>query len=180
MRESPTSQVWTPPLTPDYSTGFYSIGSWGADIPDQMAMQDQSAMSIGLTNAAGNGRGWTVEASAGLTATSLSADWSTFVMGLKLKLGTGFDFVEGLNAFADATAKVTETTKVGAMLKLATSGVRLVFHFGRVGQRVNIPILLSFDLNPQVVFWSTVLPVSAWAGFYHYWIVPRKQKRIER
>lgn len=167
-------------LTPDYSTGFFSLGSWGAHIPDELALQDTGSMSVGVTNAGTDGRGFTVEAAAGLTATALNADYTTFALGLRLKLGAGYDFMDGLHGFADATAKVTENTRAGAMLKLATSGVRIVFHFGRVGQKIRIPILLSFYADPQVILWSTVIPATAWAGFYHWVMVPRKQKRIER
>lgn len=167
-------------LTPDYSTGFFSLGPWGANIPDELALQDTGSMSVGVTQTSATGKGFTVEASAGMTATSLNADYTTFALGLKLKLGAGFDFMDGLHGFADATARVTDTTRAGAMLKLATSGVRLILHFGRVGQRIRIPILLSFDANPHVVLWSTVLPITAWAAFYHWWMVPRKQRRIER
>jgi DnaJ family protein C protein 11 len=165
----------------NYSTGFWALGPWGANIPDELALQDTGSMSVGVTNAGVGGKGgWTVEAAAGLTSTSMSADYTTFIAGLRLKLGAGLDIMDGLHGFVDGTARVTETTRIGAMIKLATSGVRLVFHFGRVGQRIRIPILLSFDANPHVVFWSTVLPIAGWAGFYHWWMLPRKQKRIER
>ncbi|BEJ12803.1 hypothetical protein CspHIS471_0212630 [Cutaneotrichosporon sp. HIS471] len=165
----------------NYSTGFWALGPWGAQIPDELALQDSGSMSVGVTNAGIGGKGgWTVEAAAGLTSSAISADYTTFIAGLRLKLGAGLDVMDGVHGFMDGTARVTESTRVGAMVKVASSGVRLVLHFGRVGQRIRIPILLSFDANPHVVFWSTVLPIAGWAGFYHWWMVPRKQKRIER
>ncbi|BEI82106.1 hypothetical protein CcaverHIS002_0212660 [Cutaneotrichosporon cavernicola] len=165
----------------NYSTGFWALGPWGAQIPEELALQDSGSMSVGVTNAGIGGKGgWTVEAAAGLTSSAITADYTTFIAGLRLKLGAGLDIMDGVNGFMDGTARVTESTRVGAMVKVASSGVRLVLHFGRVGQRIRIPILLSFDANPHVVFWSTVLPIAGWAGFYHWWMVPRKQKRIER
>ncbi|GMK59100.1 hypothetical protein CspeluHIS016_0701150 [Cutaneotrichosporon spelunceum] len=165
----------------NYSTGFWTLGPWGADMPEELALQDTGSMSVGVTNAGVGGKGgWTVEAAAGLTTTAISADYTTFVAGLRLKLGAGLDVMDGLHGFMDGTARVTESTRIGAMLKVATNGVRFVLHFGRLGQRIRIPILLSFDANPRVVLWATVLPIAGWAAFYNLYMVPRKKKQIER
>lgn len=50
--------------------------------------------------------------------------------------------------------------------------------FARLGQRISIPVLLSHNLNPYVVFGSTVLPAAAYVALYRLYLVPRKRRRI--
>lgn len=48
----------------------------------------------------------------------------------------------------------------------------------RLGQRITIPVLLSHDLNQYVAFFSTVLPVASYVAVHHFFIIPRKRRRI--
>lgn len=48
----------------------------------------------------------------------------------------------------------------------------------RLGQRISIPILLSHDPNPYVVFMSTVIPIASYILFHQFYILPRKKRRI--
>lgn len=163
-----------------YKTGFWTLGTWGVSLPRGLRMADQSALSVGLTTARLNGTGWTCEVSAGRTIpeNSLSVDWSTRVLGLRLKFGFGTDILGGWNTFADAAGKVTENTRAGAALELGVQGVTFKLYVSRIGQKISVPILLAPDLNPYVVAGAVVIPTAGWAALYHFYIEPRKHRKI--
>lgn len=41
-----------------------------------------------------------------------------------------------------------------------------------------MPILLSPNLSPLVVLGSTLLPAASYAALYHFYLMPRKKRRI--
>ncbi|KAL7423448.1 hypothetical protein Q5752_001028 [Cryptotrichosporon argae] len=162
-----------------FKSGFYALGAWGAALAPETYLSDRSALSVGLTTARRDGSGWTVETTTGLVDNALSADWATRVAGLTLKLGAAADLAGGISAFVDGTAKVTEHARAGVMLQVQMKGgVQLRLKFARLGQKVSIPILLAPDLNPYVVLASTVVPASAYAALHHFYLLPRKRRRI--
>ncbi|KAL1408743.1 hypothetical protein Q8F55_005556 [Vanrija albida] len=165
-----------------YKTGFWSLGPWGAAMPDEMRHADESALSIGLTNATVSGTGWTAEAQTGMSLADnyLSADWSTHALGLTLKAGVGLE-LQGGHVFADATAHVTEHTYAGATFQVFLhGGFQVNLHISRVGQKLALPILLAADYNPYIIFVSTVLPAAGYAAWHHFYLLPRKQQRIAK
>ena len=103
----------------------------------------------------------------------------------------------GMNAFVDGEGKVTSNVRAGMMVQLALGGgitmrIKCVVsrsqkikgvsahndRFARLGQRISVPILLSADLNPYVVFGSTVLPAAVYVALYRLYLLPRKRRRI--
>jgi len=126
-----------------------------------------------------NGSGWTVECQTGLVDNHVSLDWSTYIAGLRLKFGGGVDMLGGANLFARASGMITEHTRGGAQLNMYLGGqITFQLFVNRLGQKLTLPILLSFDNNPYVVFFSTVLPTAAYAAAYHWFILPRKLDKI--
>lgn len=143
-------------------------------------MADTSALSVGVTTQRVNGSGWTTELQTGIQENGLSLDWRTPFLGLMWKIGGGIDIRGGLNAFADATGQVTEHTTAGATVQAGLDGIKLKLHLSRVGQKLALPILLSPELNPLIGLCTTVIPASAWAALYHFYLLPRKQQRIKK
>ena len=186
------------PFRSAYRSGFFSLGSWGMSLPHSMAMSDRSALTVGATTANRDGTGWTVETQAGLIDTHLSADYSFRIMGIKLKIGVATGLSDDINAFIDADAKVSNTTRVGysvqaefagglsARLRLAgqlpfiTNGLALIScRFSRLGQRVIIPIVLAPNVNPYLLFGFTAIPAAGYVAFDHFYLSRRRRRRVK-
>lgn len=182
-------------LIKGYKTGFYSIGPWGKSLNPELALADLSSFSVGLTTTRGNNSGWTVETSAGLADSHVSADWSTRILGLKIKIGTAAAVANGITGFVDAEAKATEHIRTGMMLQVELNGgltmalrcayqvsweLVLISRMTRLGQSVSIPITLTVDLNPYVLLGVTVVPTAGYLAFYKYVILPRKRRQLSR
>lgn len=163
-----------------YNTGFWDLGPWGRNMDPRLKFADQSSMMVGMTNATNSGAGWTCQLQTGHEENGIAADWTTNVMGLRVKLGGQLGITGELTAFADAMGRVTEYTRAGATLQLATSGVQLKLYLRRLGQKITIPILLSADLNPYVVLGTAVLPAVSWAAAYHFYVLPKRQRDVKK
>ena len=50
--------------------------------------------------------------------------------------------------------------------------------FSRLGQKISLPIVLAHDLNPYVLAGATLLPAASYLALYHYYIQPRKKRRL--
>lgn len=143
-------------------------------------MVNPSSMAVGITSASHNGDGWTTELRTGFADNGLSGDWTTHAWGLRLKTGLSWSLMGSPAAFADVSGRVTENTRAGALLEVNLGGgIQLRLTVNRLGQKLAFPILLSADLNPYVAFCTTVLPASAYAALYHFYILPRKHERIK-
>lgn len=104
-------------------TGFWSLGPWGASIPLASPIRrEQSALAVGLTTSTPNGSGWTLETQAGIVANHISADWSTRIMGVRVKVGAAMGTDTGINAFVDGEGKVTTNVRVGCMVQAELGG----------------------------------------------------------
>jgi DnaJ family protein C protein 11 len=112
------------PLTrPALKTGFWSLGPWGGSLPlTHPVRRDRSALAIGLTNSRPNGSGWTVETQAGIVANHISADWSTRILGVRVKIGAALGTDSGINAFVDGEGKVTASARVGCVVQAELGG----------------------------------------------------------
>ncbi|KAK1926987.1 hypothetical protein DB88DRAFT_5933 [Papiliotrema laurentii] len=178
-----------------YKTGFYTLGPWGAQLPARLALADQSALSIGMTTARADASGWTAETQAGLVDSHISADWSTSLLGLRVKVGASAGTTDGITGFVDAEGKTTQHVRTGMTLQLDLSGgVTMTLRwaatvltpekhtkstrFSRLGQRITLPVMLTHDLNPYVLFGVTVVPAVGYLAAHRYIIQPRKRRQI--
>ncbi len=55
-----------------------------------------------------------------------------------------------------------------------------VSRFFRLGQKVVIPVMLSQDINPTILFFSTVLPSTAIVASHYFYFKPRRIRRTRR
>ncbi|ORX38669.1 hypothetical protein BD324DRAFT_599616 [Kockovaella imperatae] len=163
-----------------YKSGFFNLGSWGLSLPPQLALSDRSGLSVGATTANRDGTGWTVETQAGLNDSHISADWSTRILGVRVKLGVAGGSSDGINAFVDAESKVSNTTRVGYMVQAEfAGGITARIRFARLGQRIAIPIVLAPNVNPYVLFGFTFVPAAGYAVLHHFYLSPRRRRRIK-
>lgn len=128
-----------------------------------------------------DGTGWTTQVETGVAATALSVDWSTRLAGLRLKLGASVAGLGtgGLNVFADASTRVTEHTVAGANLMIPIGGgIVLKIYSDRLGQKIQLPIMLSLDNDPTIIFCTTVLPAAGYTLLHHFYLLPKKKARI--
>ncbi|WVQ82052.1 hypothetical protein IAT38_004180 [Cryptococcus sp. DSM 104549] len=162
-----------------FEPGSFSIGPWGRSLDESQLTP--SSLSVGLTNSKRDGAGWTVQTTAGLAASQITADWSTRIPGgLKVKIGGEMGIGQSMAGFLSAEGRVTENVRAGVIWQVEVGGgIIMKLKFSRLNQRVSIPILLAERLDPKVLFFSTVLPAAAYAGLYKYYLVPRKRQRIK-
>ncbi|ORY35388.1 hypothetical protein BCR39DRAFT_509235 [Naematelia encephala] len=162
-----------------YSTGFFSLFSWGKSLSPSIAASSQSSLSVGLTTSRRNGSGWTVETSAGLLDSGVSADWSTRLLGITLKLGGSFSGSDGIKAFVSGDGKVTSLVRAGITVSVELSGnIIMRLRFSRLGQRFALPILLSPDASPRILVFATLLPTISYIALHHFYLVPKKRSKI--
>lgn len=109
-------------LTSAYQTGFYTLGPWGASLDSRLAAANQSSLTVGVTTARPDGSEWSVETKAGLNDSQIAADWSTRLLGLKIRIGSSVSVASGITGFIDAQAKVSEYIRTSMMLQVALSG----------------------------------------------------------
>ena len=98
------------------------MGSWGASLPEPVAFSDRSGLAVGVTTTKRNGTGWTVETQAGLSDNHLSADWSTRLLGVKVKIGATASPVGQLTGFVDGDGKITTSIRGGITLSAELGG----------------------------------------------------------
>jgi DnaJ family protein C protein 11 len=148
-----------------------------------------------MTTARADASGWTAETQAGLVDSHLSADWSTSLLGLRVKIGASAGTTDGITGFVDAEGKATQHVRTGMTLQLDLSGgVTMTLRwattvltpekhtkstrFSRLGQRITLPVMLTHDLNPYVLFGVTVVPAVGYLAAHRYIIQPRKRRQI--
>ena len=140
------TQIHKYELIAAYKSGFFTLGPWGASLPPRLAMSDRSALSVGLTTSRQDASGWTVETQAGLNESHISADWSTRLLGLKLKFGVAGSAAE-INAFVDAEGRVTQNIRTGLNVQLE--------YFGGIGMRVRWVFALPYRYEAILTTGST-------------------------
>ncbi|KAI1316026.1 hypothetical protein EDD11_010489 [Mortierella claussenii] len=162
-----------------YRTGEWALGSWGPLFEDR---RDFSSMSLGITSV-DTKENYQVELHAGVVQSHLRVDrtW-TLDDSTRVRVGARLSNLAGASASIGADRKITEHTKLGLAVEIALSG-GLAFNLKvmRLGQSVTIPILLSSEVKPKFVFWTTVAPVCAMAALNIGYIKPkRRRERAEK
>ena len=109
----------------------------------------------------------------------MSADWSTRLLGVKVKFGVESGTLEGNTAFVSGESKVTTYIRAGLTVQAAfAGGLTMRLRFSRLGQRVSLPIVLTHDFNPYVLTGAIGLPTIAYLAAWKFFLEPRKQRRI--
>lgn len=85
-------------------------------------MQPSSGLALGLTTNLPNGTGWTVETQAGIIDSHISADYSIRIAGVKIKLGSSWGTMGGINGFLDTEGRVTKLIRMGWLVQVDLKG----------------------------------------------------------
>ena len=85
-------------------------------------MSDRSALSVGLTSSRRDATGWTIETQAGLIDSHISSDWSTRILGIKMKFGTAVGSTDNISGFIDGEGKVTTSIRAGMTVQAELAG----------------------------------------------------------
>lgn len=160
-------------------SGYYEIGPWGRGLASALGRNDSPALTLGLTNQDEHGTGWTVETTGGRDDNHISLDYSIKVLdGVKVKIGTSIGTASGISAFVNGERQLTEFTRFGLGVTASLpGGISMKLRLWRLGQKVVLPISLAPDLNPTILFFSTVLPATSMVALHHFYIVPRRKRR---
>ncbi|KAJ1946307.1 hypothetical protein EC988_005570 [Linderina pennispora] len=95
------------------------------------------------------------------------------------------DFDAGLQGLGEASANVgvegelDEWTKVGYRVNFGlTSGVKATLHMKRLGHQIELPLLLSPLLEPDLILYAAALPMAVSAALHYLVLRPRRRRLI--
>ncbi|BGP02996.1 hypothetical protein RTG_02948 [Rhodotorula toruloides ATCC 204091] len=156
-----------------FRSGAWAIGSWGAHL---LQPYSDSSISIGLNHASG----WGVEATSAMFVKQVSVNWARTVLGgVKLSLGGAMTNVGAASVSINADRRVTENVKAGMGLEVAANGAMTVkLRFARLGQRINLPFIVSSGFDTRIFLGFTVVPALSLIATNHFVLAPRKRKRV--
>ncbi len=176
----------TSPLTgfTSVKTGTYQLGPWGdpKNLPPMAMMRREPAVfSVGLTSQQAEGRGWTTQASLSDVDQSLTFDYALKVLGgVKLRLGLNLGTGSGITLNANGDRRLTETVRVGLGVSGGwPSGVTMRFRLNRLGQKVQVPVVLSREFRADLFAICAIVPAASMSALHYYYLQPRKRRRIE-
>lgn len=140
------------------------------------------AVSVGLTSSKLDGHGWTATTSIGLADTSISMDRGIapkWLGGAKLRAGISAGLASGFNAFVNGDRSLTENVKLGfGVTGGLPGGVTVRLRFNRLGQKVQIPILLSPISRPDLFVISAAVPLAGLFALETYYLGPQKRRKV--
>jgi len=141
-----------------YNTGNYAVGSWGR----KSRPQEASSVTLTLirrkvpTNIQGS-------ITVGLMESHIRVSYiKTLTKHLRLKLLAALSSFSGSNIDVSIDKKVTKFSRVGFGLNCSSViGLSVQLKYHRLGQTITIPIIISHDLTINVLFWGSIIPLSA-------------------
>ncbi|KAJ1944610.1 hypothetical protein FBU59_002553 [Linderina macrospora] len=170
--------------------------------------REPSGVSIGLSGKNADKDEFVVDVSAGIQQSHVSLNYTrkldrhfSVSAGLVLvavgaplpegpieRLGDSLDdFDAGLQGLGEASANVgvegelDEWTKIGYRVNFGlTSGVKATVHLQRLGHKIELPILLSPLLEPDLIIYAAALPLAIAAGLHYTVLKPRRRRLIKQ
>ncbi|KAI9141911.1 hypothetical protein BKA69DRAFT_1124377 [Paraphysoderma sedebokerense] len=166
-----------------FNTGHYSLPFWQAPTPlsrsrDGTFMLDASSFSslaVGLQRSTEKG-GWHAEVQTSSITNQGVVSWEKVYGETGVKLHGGLSG-GGISGGWGITRKLDENTKVEMALELG-GGLNLKFSLTRLGQKLNLPILLSSHLSPSLLIWSSIIPLSLYQVINQLLLKPYKRRLL--
>ncbi|ORX75758.1 DnaJ-domain-containing protein [Anaeromyces robustus] len=160
-----------------YNTGFYSIGRWGKKITPG----DSSSVTLtlirrkGQTNIQGS-------VTVGLMESHIRLSYiKNLTKHLRLKTHALFSTMSGSNIGVSVDKKITKLSRCGLGLNCSsTIGFSIQLKYYRLGQTITIPIIISHDLSINVLFWGSLIPLSAAYLIDQYILIPYHKNDLQR
>lgn len=178
----------TSPLTgfTTLNSGNYTLGPWGRELAESgMIPMEPPGVTFGITSADSDQKGgWTASTNLGpgdcriVMERRLTAAW---LGDTGLRAGLSIGLGSGIKIHAGGDRNVTEHTKLGLVVSGGLlEGVGLRFKYRRLGQEVDLPILLSRTPRPDLFVLSTAVPFAGLFALERYYLGPRERLRKSR
>ncbi|KAK0232380.1 hypothetical protein EDD85DRAFT_911241 [Armillaria nabsnona] len=120
---------------------------------------------------------WTYGVSLNPREPKVTGQWGIAFSELAFEIKAGLQFgLDGLS-WLFSGGWTGDTASVKASLSLGFLGVGLDLDLYHLGQRLHVPILLSSDYDPDLAFWTIVVPSSALVLGYHFIVIPRRRRQ---
>ncbi|GAA5995264.1 J domain-containing protein [Rhodotorula paludigena] len=156
-----------------FRSGAWALGTWGAAL---LQPYSDSTVSIGLNHASG----WAVEATSAVFAKQVSVNYGRTVLGgFKVSIGGVVTNVGAASLGINADRRVTENCRAGMGLDIAANGSMTVkLRFSRLGQKLNLPIIVSSGLDLRLAAGFTLVPALGIIATNHFVLAPRKRQKL--
>ncbi|ORX50062.1 DnaJ-domain-containing protein [Piromyces finnis] len=160
-----------------YNTGHYSLGQWGKK------QKPGEASSVTLTLIRRKGK-TNIQGSVtvGLMESHIRLSYAkSLTKHLRLKLHALLSSFSGGNFGVAFDRKVTKFSGVGFGLNCSSiAGFSVQLRYSRLGQTITLPIIISHDLTIHVLFWGSIIPLSAVYFFNQYVLIPYQKNDLKR
>ncbi|RUP47336.1 hypothetical protein BC936DRAFT_145844 [Jimgerdemannia flammicorona] len=179
-----------------YRTGEWGLGWWGRD---PRFRREKSAVAVGI-GGQGKRSTYSLELQTGIIASHISAEYDYKLIDSTRIRVSGSVSTGGLSASLGSEHRITQYSWFGMTMECGVpSGVSLKFKCGdddllegtdewfvsggfnrvsRLGQKIVVPIILSHDFNPKLVFWGAVVPAAIAVVVDQTIMRPRRKRRI--
>ncbi|RUS29025.1 hypothetical protein BC938DRAFT_481156 [Jimgerdemannia flammicorona] len=158
-----------------YRTGEWGLGWWGRD---PRFRREKSAVAVGI-GGQGKRSTYSLELQTGIIASHISAEYDYKLIDSTRIRVSGSVSTGGLSASLGSEHRITQYSWFGMTMECGVpSGVSLKFKVSRLGQKIVVPIILSHDFNPKLVFWGAVVPAAIAVVVDQTIMRPRRKRRI--
>ncbi|GAA5984771.1 hypothetical protein JCM10908_003497 [Rhodotorula pacifica] len=156
-----------------FRSGAWALGPWGSEL---LQPYSDSTLSVGINH----GSGWGVEATNTVFVKQVAVSYGRTVLGgVRVELAGVVTNVGATSVSISADRRITENIKAGMGLEVAASGAMTVkLRFNRLGQRINLPIIIASSFDARLFAGFTLLPAVSIIAANHLVLEPRKRKRI--
>lgn len=166
-------------------SGSYTIGPWGRDAASSgMLRMDPPSVTVGLTSSKMDGNGWSASTTIGVADCNISMDRgiaAKWLGGATLRGGIGLGLASGVNVFINGDRSVTDNIKLGfGVTGGVPGGVTIRLKFNRLGQRIQVPILLSPAPRSDLLVLSTAIPLVGLYALEQLYLAPTKKQKVGR
>ncbi|KAG4106567.1 DnaJ-domain-containing protein [Neocallimastix lanati (nom. inval.)] len=160
-----------------YNTGFYTLGKWGRQI---RPMEGSSVTLAVIRNKSKTNIQGSV--TAGLMESHIRLSYiKSLTKHLKLRMYTILSSLTGSNFGISVDRKITKFTRLGFGIGCSSNiGFTVQIKYYRLGQAITIPIILSHDLTIHILFWGSLIPISAAYFIDQYILIPYQKNDMQR
>lgn len=165
-----------------FRSGTYTLGPWGKSVANSgLLRMDPPSVTVGLTSSNSAGSGWTVQTSIGLADLSINVDRgiaAKWLGGAKLKAGVSLGTGSGVSVSVNGDRSVSDSTRLGFGVTAGLpGGVSLRLRFSRLGQKVNVPILLAPVPRSDLMIAAVGVPLAGLFALEAFYLSPKKRRK---
>ncbi|GAA6049156.1 hypothetical protein JCM3770_003282 [Rhodotorula araucariae] len=156
-----------------FRSGAWALGRWGEAL---LQPYSDSSVSVGLNHTSG----WAAEATSTVFVKQVSVNWGRTVLGgFKVAVGGVVTSTAAASVGISADRRVTENCKAGMGLDVAANGSMTVkLRFSRLGQRINLPVIISSGFDLRLFAGFTLVPALGIVATNYFVLAPRKRKHL--